>query len=84
MRTHITLWTSQTIYNIPMKENLSATWATAIEAPYAAVYPGAILMALNVVFPELLTPPPMVIVILPPSSRYHSRVSPVARLRKID
>jgi hypothetical protein len=27
-RAKITLWTLQTIYNIPMKENLSATWAT--------------------------------------------------------
>jgi len=32
---------------------------------YAVVYPGASLMALNVVLPELLLPPPMVIVILP-------------------
>jgi len=33
---------------------------------YAAVYPGAILMALNIVFPELQLPPPMVILILLP------------------
>jgi len=43
---------------------------------YAAVYPGASLMALNVVLPELLLPPPMVIVILPLIPRYHSRVLP--------
>jgi len=48
---------------------------------YAVVYPGAFLMALNVVLPEL---PLMVIVILPLIPRYHSRVSPEARLRKID
>jgi len=41
-------------------------------------------MALNVVLPELLLPPPMVIVILPLMPRYHSRVLPAARLRKID
>jgi len=51
---------------------------------YAAVYPGAILTALNVVLPELLAPPPMVIVILPLKPRYHSRVSPATRLRNID
>jgi len=110
----ITLWTLQTIYNIPMKENLSTPWANTIlicgghglrpwvfsfstllrglaklnthynSPDYAAVYPGAILMALNVVLPELWFAPPMVILILLLSSRYHSRVSPVARLRKID
>jgi len=47
------------------------------------VYPGAILMELNVVLPELLEPPPMVIVILLPNPRYHSRVLPSARLRNI-
>jgi len=41
-------------------------------------------MALKVVLPEFLLPPLMVIVILPPNPRYHSRVSPAARLRKID
>jgi len=51
---------------------------------YAAVYPEVILMVLNVVLPELWFPPPMVILILPLSSRYYSRVLPVARLRKID
>jgi len=29
-RAKITLWTSQTIYNIRMKENLSTSWATSI------------------------------------------------------
>jgi len=51
---------------------------------YSAVYPGASLMALKLVLPELLAPPPMFIIILLPNPRYHSRVSPVARLRKID
>jgi len=41
-------------------------------------------MALNVVLQELWLPPLMVILILLLSSRYHSRVLPVARLRKID
>jgi len=41
-------------------------------------------MALKAVLPELLLPPLMVRVILPPNPRYHSRVSPEARLRKID
>jgi len=53
-------------------------------SPYATVYPGASLMALKVVFPELLELPLMVIVILLPNPRYHSRVSPAARLRKIN
>jgi len=50
---------------------------------YATVYPGTSLMALKVVLPELL-PPLIFIVILLLSNRYHSRVSPVARLRNID
>jgi len=41
-------------------------------------------MVLKVVLPELLEPPLIIIVILLPSSRYHSRLSPEARLRKID
>jgi len=71
-----------------MKENLSTSWATAIlicgGPDYAGVYPGAILIALNVVLPELWFAPPIVILILLLSSRYYSRVLPVARLRKID
>jgi len=55
-----------------------------VVAPYAAVYPGASLMALKVVLPELFLPPQMVIVILTPNTRCHSRVLPAARLRKID
>jgi len=52
--------------------------------PYAAVYPGASLMALKVVFPELLLPPLIFIVMLLLSSRYHSRVSPAEVQREID
>jgi len=81
----IMLWTSETIYNIPIKEIPYGLERINIAmAPYAALYPGASLMALKVVLPELLLPPLMVIVILPPNPRYHSRVSPAARLRKID
>jgi len=46
-RAKITLWTLQTIYNIPIKENLSTPWADTIKIcggpDYAAVYPGAII-----------------------------------------
>jgi len=42
-------------------------------------------MALKVVFPEFWFAPPIVIVTpLPVNCVYHSRVSPAARLRKID
>jgi len=55
-----------------------------IDPDYAAVYPGASLMVLKVELPELLAPPLIIIVILLPDPRYHSRVSPEARWRKID
>jgi len=48
------------------------------------VYPGAILMVLNIVLPELLLLLPIVIVILLLIPRYHSRVFPATRLRNID
>jgi len=52
----------ETIYNIAIKE-----------IPYATVYSGASLIVLKVVLPELLLPPPMVIV-----------QQPLNWLRKID
>jgi len=66
-------------------QKLKTNYIFIATAPdYAAVYPGASLMALNVVLPELLLPPLMVIVILLLKPRYHSSVLPAARLRKID